>query len=239
MKKFSKFSMFAIFVAVIFALGGGFLLSSSVAPNITLSHSQTVSEISQLKVESEVCAPEDGGVVLNLGSAEEEVSAAAPEEEVGDYYFGIYLTTGVSKVTYSMGLSSGTDHTVTSSTSSAFLVWQYQINMYVTFIFYPADGYRITKAEFRSTGSLTINTDRTFSGTGEQMAYIYVDSSGPSQVTAFAEPISHTVTLDVNDSSYGSVSGGGAVNDGASHTITATPNAGYKFTNWTYSDGTE
>jgi len=81
MKKISKFSIFAIFVAVIFALGGGFLLSSSTAPNITLSHSQTVSEISQPKVEA--------------SPAEEEVSAAAPEEEVGyTYWIRAYVKVG-------------------------------------------------------------------------------------------------------------------------------------------------
>ncbi|MBR4407864.1 MAG: InlB B-repeat-containing protein, partial [Clostridia bacterium] len=69
MKKINKFSFFAIFVAVVMAFGGGLLLSNSVMPNVTLSHSQTVSEISQLKVEA--------------SPAEEEVSAAAPEEEVG------------------------------------------------------------------------------------------------------------------------------------------------------------
>ena len=99
MKKISRFSIFAIFVAVIFALGGGFLLSSSTAPNITLSHSQTVSEISQPKVEA---LP-----------AEEEVSAAAPEEEVGDWWYDTLtlhftLDSGIDDLDFQI-LQPGTD----------------------------------------------------------------------------------------------------------------------------------
>ena len=40
------------------------------------------------------------------------------------------------------------------------------------------------------------------------------------------------VTLSANNSSYGSVSGGGTVKDGAKVTITATPAEGYKFVKW-------
>ena len=41
-----------------------------------------------------------------------------------------------------------------------------------------------------------------------------------------------TVTLSANNSSYGSVSGGGTVKDGATTTITATPKEDYRFVKW-------
>ena len=41
-----------------------------------------------------------------------------------------------------------------------------------------------------------------------------------------------TVSLSANNSSYGSVSGGGTVKDGATTTITATPKEGYRFVKW-------
>jgi len=45
----------------------------------------------------------------------------------------------------------------------------------------------------------------------------------------------YTITLSVNNSNYGTVSGGGTYNCGSSRTISATPKTGYYFVNW--SDG--
>ena len=45
----------------------------------------------------------------------------------------------------------------------------------------------------------------------------------------------HTITVQANNSNYGTVSGSGTYNYGTQQTITATPNAGYYFTGW--SDG--
>lgn len=42
-----------------------------------------------------------------------------------------------------------------------------------------------------------------------------------------------TITASVNNSAYGSITGGGSVPIGADVTLTATANAGYKFVNWT------
>ncbi|MHB1688960.1 MAG: Ig-like domain-containing domain, partial [Ignavibacteriaceae bacterium] len=45
--------------------------------------------------------------------------------------------------------------------------------------------------------------------------------------------ISYTVTLSSNPVAGGTTSGGGTYNSGSSVTVTAAPNAGYTFTNWT------
>ena len=51
-------------------------------------------------------------------------------------------------------------------------------------------------------------------------------------VAEFVEVPTWTVTLTSNNASYGSVSGGGTVEDGATTTIRATPASGYKFVKW-------
>ncbi len=42
----------------------------------------------------------------------------------------------------------------------------------------------------------------------------------------------YTVTVAANNSSYGTVEGGGSISHGSTATITATPNTGYKFVKW-------
>ena len=49
----------------------------------------------------------------------------------------------------------------------------------------------------------------------------------------------YTVTLDSIPSAGGRVSGGGTYDAGTNVTVTATPNSGYAFVNWTDGDGTE
>jgi len=48
---------------------------------------------------------------------------------------------------------------------------------------------------------------------------------------------SYTVTVASNNTSYGTVSGGGTYTSGSTATLKATPKAGYKFVKWTYSGG--
>ncbi|MBQ4535765.1 MAG: InlB B-repeat-containing protein, partial [Clostridia bacterium] len=221
MKKFSKFSMFAIFVAVIFALGGGFLLTSSQAPNITLSHSQTVSEISQLKVESEVCAPEDGGVVLNLGSAEEEVSAAAPEEEVGTtWYINVYMyARAYNGNTYSpnqigrIGLSN-TSVGNAGPGGSTNLNYQYDSTYSTKVYLYMAGSTSVTfdglsfdrPSSYSSMDFKTVN--RASDGQGGYYYYyvfnIYTDAGGTyNAYVCFQYKQQHTVTLNQQSGSGG------------------------------------
>ena len=51
------------------------------------------------------------------------------------------------------------------------------------------------------------------------------------------EKAEYTITANVNDATMGTVTGGGVYEDGATCTLTATPNEGYAFANW--SDGVE
>ena len=57
-------------------------------------------------------------------------------------------------------------------------------------------------------------------------------TSDTTLVAEFEEKPTWTVTLSSNNSTYGSVSGGGTVKDSSSVTITASPAEGYKFVKW-------
>ena len=48
-----------------------------------------------------------------------------------------------------------------------------------------------------------------------------------------AAPVTYTISVNANPIEGGSVTGGGTYNEGASVTLTATPNSGYEFVNWT------
>lgn len=48
----------------------------------------------------------------------------------------------------------------------------------------------------------------------------------------------YTITVQANDATMGTVTGGGVVDSGAAITLTATPNAEYNFVNWSMPDGT-
>ena len=59
--------------------------------------------------------------------------------------------------------------------------------------------------------------------------------TGGEDMGGGSETLMATLTLNVNDSSMGSVSGGGTFTKGSTVTVMATPGSGYKFVSW--SDG--
>ena len=59
------------------------------------------------------------------------------------------------------------------------------------------------------------------------------NSLAKNYVWSFTTSNSYLVTLSSNPAAGGTTSGGGSYNSGASVTVTATPNSGYTFTNWT------
>ena len=63
--------------------------------------------------------------------------------------------------------------------------------------------------------------------------YLLVDDI---QITAVAPPTQYTLTVVSNNPAWGNVSGGGTYNAGATATLTATPNTGYRFVYWNDGD---
>lgn len=58
------------------------------------------------------------------------------------------------------------------------------------------------------------------------------DEDGVQMTLTVEGTVQYTVNVSANTENYGTVSGGGTYNEGASVTVTATPNAGYIFTGW-------
>ena len=96
-----------------------------------------------------------------------------------------------------------------------------------------ADSYKQIGAKINDGNNLTSNQ---ISSTWDNVQYIIVTSSGVNIVENTATL--YTVTVSSADESMGTVSPASvSVNATTSQTVTATPNSGYKFVNWTADDG--
>jgi hypothetical protein len=89
-----------------------------------------------------------------------------------------------------------------------------------------------TTATYTPSSNLSLNTPYTATiTTGAK------DLAGNALVNnyvwSFASTVTYTITLSSNPLAGGTTSGGGTYNIGSSVMATATPNAGYTFTNWT------
>lgn len=87
----------------------------------------------------------------------------------------------------------------------------------VTLTATPANGYRFVQWQDGNT-----DNPRTIVVTGTR-TYI---------ATFEAIPVQYTITVMSNDTSYGTVSGGGTYEEGTTIQLTATPNSGYRFVSW-------
>ena len=90
-----------------------------------------------------------------------------------------------------------------------------------------------------TTVTATTNTCYTFDGWYENgsrvstnASYTFTVSSNRTLEARYTQN-THTVSVSANPSAGGTVSGGGTFNCGTSPTVTATPNSGYHFVNWT------
>lgn len=79
------------------------------------------------------------------------------------------------------------------------------------------------------------STTYTVAGTGRMTTLsfsvtVMKDGAGSGSTPT---PTQYTITATANPGTAGSVTGGGTYNEGATVTLTATPNSGYEFVNWT------
>lgn len=89
----------------------------------------------------------------------------------------------------------------------------------------PATGF--TFNGWSSSGS-RVSTDNPYTATPNSNVLLNADFQSNQQ---------YTITTSVNNSSYGTASGGGTFNSGATCTLTATPKTGYSFVCWSESGG--
>jgi hypothetical protein len=96
----------------------------------------------------------------------------------------------------------------------------------------PTELGRITT---NSSGSITAQIPNVPAGNGYRIRVISTNYPmvGGNIQTVSITPSSYTITVSANPNNGGSVTGGGTYNQGQSCTVTATPNTGYTFTNWT------
>ena len=140
----------------------------------------------------------------------------------------------------------------TDSTGELTFYAKWTVNIYtITANASPAEGGSVTVNGSTSPVSVTAGTEVTLSATANS-GYCFVgwvDQSGQSVSSdnpyTFAANSSHTLnakferlyTVTVGSTAGGTATGGGTYTEGDTVTLTATPNAGYRFTGWTSSDG--
>ena len=85
-----------------------------------------------------------------------------------------------------------------------------------------------------NTGYHFVNWTENGNAVSSSANYSFTVTADRNLVANFSETVSsYTITATANPSAGGNVSGGGTFTQGQSCTLTATPNTGYTFTNWT------
>ena len=104
----------------------------------------------------------------------------------------------------------------------------YNIGDNVTVSATPATGYTFSKWVDENNTLISNDNPYTFvAATNLTLNAIFLDAAGTT----------YTITVDVNDSTMGTATGGGTYVAGDQITLVATPNAGYNFVNWTQVSG--
>ncbi len=151
------------------------------------------------------------------------------------------------------GFSSWSDggsmsHTISTPSSSTTYTTNFTTQYYITMnagtggMVIPSSGWynsgqsvsiNATPNSGYTFGSWSGSGSGSYSGTTKSTS---VTMNGPITQTAnftVIPPTQYSVSLSSNPSNGGTTSGGGTYNSGSSVTVTATPNSGYTFTNWT------
>ena len=155
-----------------------------------------------------------GNYTISLQTADDGNGGSGGDK---DKYLFKTLTITQNAATY--------DVTATASNGSVSGTGSYAEGAEVTLTPSPAENYSFTG--WSSASGISI------SGHENDNPLVFTMPGSAVSITAnFAACTKHTVTLAANNDSYGSVDGGGLQCDG-SVTVTATPNSGYRFVNWT------
>ena len=102
----------------------------------------------------------------------------------------------------------------------------------------PKTGYRFVRWKLVKTkdgSQIWVSTKNPVDVLEEYVTHYYYEGGKEVQaytLTAYFEKDTYTLTVKSNNTSYGTVSGGGTYEKGKSVTIKATPKTGYKFVKW-------
>ncbi len=185
--------------------------------------------------------PSNGGNVTGGGTYQEGQSCTVSATANDGYSFVNWTENGNQ-------VSSDADYTF-DVTSNRNLVanFQAQVQSYSIKVgANPIEGGSVTGGGIYQEGQLctvtaTPNSGYTFINWTENGSQVSTNASYAFTVTSSrnltanfqAQPQNYTINVSANPSNGGNVTGGGSYQQGQSCTITATPNAGYDFTNWT------
>ena len=131
--------------------------------------------------------------------------------------FTVREQAGANQVTINVGQNNPAYGTVTGAGI-------YNIGDSVTVSATPATGYTFSK--WVDENNILVSNDNPYTfvaATDLSLTAIFLDNSGTT----------YTITVQVNDSTMGTATGGGTYTAGDQVTLVATPNAGYDFVNWT------
>ncbi|MBO6024723.1 MAG: T9SS type A sorting domain-containing protein [Bacteroidales bacterium] len=185
--------------------------------------------------------PSNGGNVTGGGTYQEGQSCTVSATANDGYSFVNWTENGNQ-------VSSDADYTF-DVTSNRNLVanFQAQVQSYSIKVgANPIEGGSVTGGGIYQEGQLctvtaTPNSGYTFINWTENGSQVSTNASYAFTVTSSrnltanfqAQPQNYTINVSANPSNGGNVTGGGSYQQGQSCTVTATPNAGYDFTNWT------
>jgi hypothetical protein len=96
-------------------------------------------------------------------------------------------------------------------------------------------GEEVTLTAIPNEGYKFVNWTENDTIVSEEAEYTFVVKGDRNFVANF-ELLTYEVTVSVNEENFGTVTGSGTYNHGEEVTLTATPNEGYKFVNWTEND---
>ena len=144
--------------------------------------------------------------------------------------------TGYSSATYTLSVPDGyiiTSYNLTYSVSNSYTGQVTVSNGTTTETPNDTNNHSLTATPNAQTAQFTISTSQS----GQQyitiesfIVTVMKDGAGSGSTPT---PTQYTITATANPGTAGSVTGGGTYNEGATVTLTATPNSGYEFVNWT------
>ncbi len=181
--------------------------------------------------------PSAGGTITGFGGFGEGATATLTATANTGYTF-VNWTEGNEVV------STNATYTFTV-TGDRTLVANFSLNSYnITAMANPSAGGSVTGADtynYGATATLTAtaNTGYTFVNWTQGGVEVSANTTYSFTVTEAADFVanfslnSYQITATANPSAGGTVSGGGSYAEGANCTLTATPNTGYAFVNWT------
>ncbi|MBQ6900706.1 MAG: InlB B-repeat-containing protein, partial [Firmicutes bacterium] len=137
------------------------------------------------------------------------------------YLYAVFQETSVQPTTYTVAVSANevAYGTVTGGNT-------YNENASVTVTATPNSGYQFVNWTENGT-PVSTDAEYTFTATADRELVAVFEAIPPQQ------PTTYTVAVSANNDTYGTVTGGNTYNENATVTVTATPNSGYQFVNWT------